>query len=171
MQENEALKTLLNRAGEDASHFVLAYVLAGPPETPYDTFILDVGNRNGIEIGMKIIGEGIAFGEIIEVTDRVSKGRLYSSPGATTEVYLGDTDSRITVKGQGGGNFLIELPKGILVKKGDTIRLPGDTVTVLGIVGRVDSKPSDPFDSVLVSSPVNIFEVPFVLVDLRKSLE
>ena len=79
-RENMELKEMLGR--KNSSHVVLAAILARPPETLYDTVLLDVGSNDGVAIGQKIfVGSTTIIGKITEVRAQQSVALLSSAPG------------------------------------------------------------------------------------------
>jgi len=168
--ENEELSALLNRA--EAQERVLAAVLTRPPQSRYDTFTIDIGANRSVSVGDVVLGPGdVPLGTVIEVYGGSSLVELYSSPGRVTDVRIND-DERTTAqaRGKGLGNFIIEMPRGIAVSVGEPIILSGITSRVLGIVGAVEVKETDPFQSVLLSSPVSMFTLRFVEVERTLAL-
>ncbi|OHA47308.1 MAG: hypothetical protein A2541_00790 [Candidatus Taylorbacteria bacterium RIFOXYD2_FULL_36_9] len=160
--ENEVLKDLLGRK-EIKGKTVLASILVKPPQIPYDTLIVDIGEDYEIKVGDKVLASAnVYIGEISEVLTHSSKIILYSSPDQKLPVKLGTNSVSVEAIGMGGGNFNISLPREVEVKEGDTIVIPSITANVFGIVEKVDFKEKDSFQTVLFKSPVNISELNFV---------
>ena len=161
-KENETLKDLLGRK-EIKQKTILASVLVKPPQTPYDSLLVDIGEDQGLEVGDKVIANANIFiGEVSEVLPHSAKVTLYSSPGRKLSVVLGLSQVSVEAVGIGGGNFHILLPREVEVKEGDVIIIPAITNNVFGIVEKINFKDTDSFQTVLFKSPVNISELSFV---------
>lgn len=155
-EENTFLRELLGRP--DHTVPMIAGVLTTPGRAPYDTLIIDVGEREGVPRGARVfVGESL-IGEVGDVSYRTSRVRLYSSPGEETPVLLIASSSPIhaSATGRGAGNFELRLPRGTGVAKGDLALVPGIDGFLLGVVGHIDSKSNDPFEMVLLRGPVSL---------------
>jgi cell shape-determining protein MreC len=162
LKENETLKDMLGRK-EIKNKTVLASILVKPPQTPYDTIIVDAGADYGVKVGDKVVANAnVYLGEVSEVQAHSSKITLYSSPGRKMSVVLGLNQVSVEAVGTGGGNFNITLPRELGVKEGDIIVIPAITSNVFGIVEKVNFKDTDSFQKVLFKSPVNISDLSFV---------
>lgn len=161
-KENENLKDLLGRK-EIIGKTVLATILAKPPQAPYDTLIVDIGEDYNVKIGDKAVAMAdVYIGEVSEVLPHAAKIALYSTPGRKLSVVLGINSVTVEAIGMGAGNFNIYLPREVEVKEGDVIVVPSITANVFGIVEKVNFNDKDSFQTVLFKSPVNISELSFV---------
>lgn len=162
--ENDLLKNLLGRK-DGVLNTILATVLVKPPQTPYDTLLVDIGLDYQAKVGDKVIANAnIYVGEVSEVYEHSAKVTLYSTPGWKLSVTLGENSISAEAIGIGGGNFNISLPKEVDIKEGDTITVPSIISNIFGIVEKVDSKEKDSAQTVLFKSPINISELKFVEV-------
>jgi cell shape-determining protein MreC len=162
--ENDSLKDLLGRK-ETKSKSVLAAVLVKPPQTPYDTLIIDIGENYNIKVGDKVIANAnVYIGEVNEVQAHSSKVLMYSTPGHKLSVVLGASSVTAEAVGVGGGNFNIFLPREVEVNEGEAIVIPAITANIFGIVEKVNFNDKDSVQTVLFKSPVNISELSFVEV-------
>ena len=167
-EENLELKKRLGRPFIPDT-VVTGFVLARPDKTPYDTFIIDIGEGAGIAAGDNVVlADDIIIGKIVEVYKDTAKVLLYSAPGEQIDVFVGAGGVAATAIGRGGGSFEIRLPRGVEVSEGDAVYLPGANRKILGYVAYVEMKPSDPFKTVIVRGPVNIFTVKEVEVIKNK---
>ena len=166
--ENDSLKDLLGRK-DTKQKTILASVLVKPPQVPYDSLIVDVGEDYQIKVGDKVMANAnVYIGEVSEVLSHSAKITLYSTPGRKLSVVLGLNLVTAEAVGMGGGNFNIFLPREIEVKEGDVIVIPSITANVFGIVEKVNFKDRDSFQTVLFKSPVNISGLNFVEIVLDK---
>jgi cell shape-determining protein MreC len=162
--ENDVLKDLLGRKDVKLPT-ILGAILNKPPFSPYDTLIIDVGVKDGVKVGDKIIANAnVYIGEVSEVYPQTSKVILYSTPGQKLSVIVGANSITTEAVGMGGGNFNIFLPREEEIIEGDIINLPSITTNVFGIVEKVNFQDKDSFQTILFKSPVNISELNFVEV-------
>ena len=149
-----------------------AAVLARPPLSPYDTFIIDIGEQGGVAAGSFVGGFGsVALGRVALVHGNTSAAVLFSAPGEETVVLVGEERVPLVARGMGGGAFEVRAPRDIPVLEKSMVFLPGFEPSIIGVVERIVEEPTDPFKRVLFRSPVNIFEVGFVEVDTDRSIE
>jgi len=175
LAENASLKEILGRKNE-ATPMILAAILAKPNKSPYDTLVIDAGEKQGLEKGDVVFALGnVPIGHVDSVYVNTSKVILFSNSGEKTQVVMGGELDRplgtgenvfLEAVGRGGGNFEIILPRDFTPVKGDEVVLPGITPYVLGIVETIISDPRDPFIKALLVSPVNIQELQFVEVKI-----
>jgi cell shape-determining protein MreC len=168
--ERDALRGLLGRSTTTEDHFLLAYVLATPNFTPYDTLVLDVGEDTGIFLGAKVMTDGgFVIGIITEVLPTRSIAQLYSSPGLRHDVIVGSARIPAIAHGIGGGNYRIELPKNIDITEGDEVSILGGVEEFLGVIERsiIDEKTG--IMTLFLRLPINMTELRSVIVDLSPS--
>lgn len=169
-QENESLKQLLGRQILNAENVVISAVLSRPDTSPYDTFVIDIGKDFGVKNGDSVYVSGNIFiGKIDGVYRNTSTVKLFSSPGEITSVSIGPQNISVKAKGRGGGNFIVELPRGTGVEKGDIITLPGIDIKLFAVVEEIESSPSDPFISIFFKNPINLNDIKWVYVVLSEN--
>lgn len=167
VQENEELKFELGR--ETSSKRILAYVLSGPGASPYDTLLLDAGEREGIQDGDTIfINGGLPIGRIQETYAHSSLVRLYSSPGEEVSVDVPPAHFIAKAYGRGGGSFLMNLPKDIEIRKGDLLSLPGIENGILGIAESVETDPVQSLKRVIFRSTFNVYQIEKVYIETKE---
>ncbi len=163
VKENEMLKGELGRTGSAPK--IIATILAKPNRTPYDTLVLDIGSDAGIRNDAVVYAGGeIAIGRIGEVSARTSKVVLYSTPDEKITARLEDKNIDVELIGRGGGNFEISIPRDVVVPEGARILLPSITPTIIATVVKTISDERDPFQKILLQSPVNIQELNYVYI-------
>ena len=166
-RENESLKELLGRSSP--KDVVAAGVLARPPVSPYDSLVIDAGERDGVREGARVYAFGdAALGKIASVRAGTALVSLYSSPGNSFEALLETSDGEfasVFVRGEGGGNFSIVLPRDFPVSVGAAVRLPGFSAAYLGRVSDIDSPPNEPTKTARFSFSFNMRDLVRVVVD------
>ncbi|MBI4118459.1 MAG: rod shape-determining protein MreC [Parcubacteria group bacterium] len=170
-KENDELRHYLGATKVDATA-ILAFVLVRPNRSPYDTLIVDRGGEDGLHVGDLVSAPGgVAIGTVTFVSGKTAKVTLFSSPGEKAVVEIGASALRVDAVGQGGGNFEAKLPRGIEVKKGDLVSLIEKRRIVLGIVESIKAEPADSFQILLFKLPVNIYELEWVEITKKQSLD
>jgi cell shape-determining protein MreC len=145
-------------------HEPLVRVISRPSQSPYDILILDIGTTR-VSVGDMIVGPGnIALGTITEVYSKTAKAKLFSSPGVETEAELAGSGATVILKGVGGGNMSLLVPKSFPVKTGDIFVRPGSRDRILAQVGSIQESEADSFKKVALSFPVSIFSIQWVLI-------
>jgi cell shape-determining protein MreC len=163
IERNRQLRAKLNRPATEASS-VLAAVLVQPNVSPYDSLVIDVGTDQNVAAGDLVIAAGdIVVGRIANVYPSTATVQLLSSPGVETRARI-DASVPVTAVGMGGGTFKGRVPRSVAVSEGDTVTIPGLNPNAFASVTSLQSEPTDPFDTVLFRSPVNIYEVSLVQV-------
>lgn len=156
--DNEQLKGLLGRKFDETPS-VIASVISRPPQTPYDSIIVDAGINQSVRVGDVVYG-GVdyAIGKVSAVYARSSLVTLFSSSGQKADVVVGTTSSSsmAVVEGRGGGNFYIKLPKNVEALVGAPILWPDSGVILLGSVEKVDSDSGGTYSYLYFKSPVNM---------------
>jgi cell shape-determining protein MreC len=171
--ENQDLKARLGRLREGTT-VTLAAVLARPPETPYDTLMLDVGSTGGVIQGDLVsVGGSVYVGKIQAVYPTTSRVVLFSSSGQTFDALLlhaGTTSLALKISGQGGGSLMAQVPAQTQVQKGDKVLLPSIATDLLATVSAVESNALSSFKTIYFELPINIHAVRFVEVRRQISL-
>ena len=187
--ENSQLKVLLNRtvSGNSPtapaattttttapSPYVLAAVLKRPPLAPYDELIIDIGQNDGVATGNLVYASGnVLIGRVSDTLGQTSKVALFSSPGMTYDILIGDSTTGKPIPavahGLGGGQFSVQVPRDVVVNVGDIVTVPSINNKTIGIVGGVITDPAQPFETILFTSLTNIYELRWALVDMNTS--
>ncbi len=167
-QENTDLKELLGRHSKNSS--ILAAVISKPPFSLYDTVVVDVGASDKVSVGDKVLAIGvIPIGVINAVYAHTSIIKLFSSAGEQINIKIGK-NIQTTAQAQGGGNFLIKLPKGTTINQSDPIAAPGIDADIFGSVQNIETNDNDPFIYVRFALPVNMTELNFVQIDRANTI-
>jgi len=163
-EENERLVNLLSRVSDTGR--IAAGVLLHPNISLYDTLVVDVGEENGIAVGNRVFAsDRVYIGIVEEIYKKTSRVRLLSSPDYETNIILGESDVELTAVGNGGGNFILMVPRNISVSVGENIRLPGLSGGLVGRVSVIESRQADAFQTVYARLPINIYTLPDVFIE------
>lgn len=158
------LKKLLGTRSE-APPAVLAGVLARPPESPYDTLVIDQGSHSSVMPGALVRGPGgVPVGKVSSVTAASARVVLFSAPGTATDGWAGEDRVPLTIHGAGAGAFLASVPKDAELSVGDTVYVAGEGAAPIGTVVRIDSDPSASAATLYIAPFLNPFSLTWVLV-------
>ncbi len=162
------LEESLGRSRDDDRLF--ANVLVGADRSPYDTIVIDAGEKEGVFVGNTVVysGSGV-IGEIVETTSYTAKIKLYSSPGEEHRVIVGSYNIPAVAIGRGMGNFEARVPQNSAVSAYDTV-LTAKNNLILGTVLLIEEKPEEPIKRIFFRLPFNITEIRNVEVILGKQL-
>jgi cell shape-determining protein MreC len=120
----------------------------------YSTITLSRGFVDGITEGKVVYIKGYqAVGLISQVYKSTSMMTLYSAPGKVTQAIIKESQIMVSLEGQGGGSFTIDVPKTIDIQVGQTVYLAEDQTMIVGTVSSVRNDPQDTFVRAYVRSP------------------
>ena len=163
-KENQDLKGMFGRI--DTTNRILSRILSKPPQSPYDTIVIDVGSRDGVNMGNKVyISDNIIVGTITSVAPHTSLVELFSDGDKKQVVVLERTGASYDLVGSGGANMTIQVPKEADILWGDIFTYPGLTPSVIGSVYYIDTNSQSSFKTVFLRIPGNIFQVKWVFVE------
>ena len=150
------LKDLHAASGETG---IVAGVLAGPPQSPYDALIVGAGEKDGIHTGMRVLSGGVPVGTVESVAPQSSRIALYSAPGTETAGWAGDKRIALVLHGEGGGVFSADVPKDAGISEGVLVYLPGPGALPVGTVVKVETDPSSPRATLRIRPVANPFSM------------
>lgn len=170
---SESLQMLVRGLGDEFNTFGRFFehgtgtpvaILSRAPQSPYGTLIVDGGSDLGIGIGDKVYFGEIIVGEVIETTPRSAKVGLISKEGERHDVVIMGPNLSVAAEGDGNGTLRIDLPKGIQIPDGSSVRLTGSPIALVGRILRSEIDRTDPFQHFFVQPPININEVQWLII-------
>lgn len=163
LAEERSLASLLGR--EKKEDEIVASVLSRPPQSPYDLFVIDIGEKNGVKVGARVsLPEGPVVGTVTDIFPSSSKVRLFSTAGEKIEAILERGNTPVVLEGRGGGSFRIVVPRETVAVVGDRVLSAESGSSLVAVVEGVEADPTDSFKEILARSPANIFSVRLVSV-------
>lgn len=161
-EENISLKERMGRLADPDA--VLATIILRPPQTPYDTLLLDVGTAEGVARGDLVsAGGSLLIGEVREAYAHSSRVVLFSSPGEIHDGFLdvgeGERREPLILEGQGGGSLVARIPRGVLVLAGSVVSVPSISANMAAVVEHVESSVMDSLQTLHLRLPTNFFEL------------
>ncbi len=165
LKENRELKSLFGQTG-NVGNRILARILSKPPQSPYDTFIIDTGSQNSVNIGNKVyISDTILIGTLGNIGTRTSIVNLFSKSGETSFLTNQRTGATYEVVGRGGANMSVEVPKDADILWGDVFTYPDIRTSIVGSVFYIDQSAQSSFKTILIRVPGNVFQTKWVMVE------
>ncbi len=167
LEENRQLKDMLGRVPDDYS--VIARVLIKPPQSFFDTLVLDVGISQGVFEGSRVFApSGQIVGSIKTASANTSNAALYSTSGGSVEAEMLGTGFVLQLEGRGDGNFFVKVPRAFEISEGDSFIIPGLTSHVIAVVERVNVGEDDSLKDVFLKSPAPLRSLSWVFVEVRR---
>lgn len=162
--ENKSLREILSYPVITQTN-VTARVISKPSQSLYDRIIIDRGQNDGITIGdMIIAGENILIAKIDSVSENNAQALLLSGNFFTGDAVVTRLGITVPIIGKGSGNFELHVPRDLDVRDGDVLTLPGFPQYIIGVIKSVEFDDRDPYQTVLVRTPMNVQELKFVRV-------
>ncbi len=163
--ENEEFRKILNIS--TSTDYIIAPIIKKPPFVAYDELIVDAGTNQNVSTSSIVYSTGeVPIGRVIDVFKNTSKVLLFSSPMEKHEVQIGKNYVGAVATGRGGGQYEIELPRGLNISLDDFVVSLDIGSKPLGKVTNIDSNPSLTFEKIIFSAPINIYELKWVKINI-----
>jgi cell shape-determining protein MreC len=160
--QNEALREIASLA-ESERGGKAARVLSSFRASPYGTFIIAAGERDGIARGDIVLTPGgFALGSVSDLDAHTATVDALFSPGKMTEVLVNDI--AFDAEGRGGGNARASIPRGAEVAVGDAAIVPQFGGRIAGVIGAIESASSSATQTLYLRLPHNTETLRFVYV-------
>lgn len=159
--DNEQLRAIVHLAREGSG--VTAPVVSSFATSPYGTFLIGAGGKDGIRAGSIVLTpDGFVVGRVSEVHphDALISGVLAS--GSSIDVVIGAIAA--TVEGRGGGNGRAEMPRDVPVATGTPAIAPTLGSRPIGILGRIESSQANAAETAYIQLPVNLSTLRYVYI-------
>lgn len=142
---------------------LLANVIGRPPQSPYDTLVIDVGRSDGVRLEAGVWWPpGVYLGEVVELNQQSSVVELLTSPGVEHAARAAGLP--LTTTGRGGDAFYGEVPDEDPLSVGTTVfsdryELP------IGVVAATESLPTTNLQAVYITRFVSSSVIDDVYVE------
>lgn len=137
-----------------STRVIVMYPLLEDITSVYSTVLLSKGFKDGVTVDMVVYIRGRQPVCVIkEVYTSTSLCKLFSAYGESIEGVLGDVT--LYVKGDGGGTYLADIPRGTVITDGDPVYLKRDQSMVLGNVVSVTRDDQAAFWKVYIRGAYN----------------
>lgn len=146
--------------------FIRAPIISKPNQSPYDTFLLGVGEADGVTAGAYIsINEISLLGTIDTIHGaHRSTGILFSSPNVETHARLERSNYDVILTGRGGGNMIVEVPREIETALGDRVLYPTHYNAVIGVIRDITFDDRNATKKLFITLPTNILTLDHVYI-------
>jgi hypothetical protein len=163
--ENTELRNMLHSSSTPR---IMAGVISRPPETPYDTMLIDRGSNDGIvENAPVYFSAGQAIGYVQSVFPDSAHVTLFSSPGVESTVYVFGPNIFTTAYGEGGGIIRLSVPQGIKISTDNIVILPSLEQGVLGKIDDIQSIPTEPEQHAYMTFDASLQSIRLVGIGVR----
>ncbi len=160
------LSDLKNESGRNVAGRLVTNIISRPPQSPFDTLVIDFGSSDGITVDSKAyLSDTIIVGTVQSVSPRSSIVSLFSTPNKKTDVVLLRTGASYSLEGNGGGNFKLEVPKDTDIVWGDSFMYPGSRTSLVANVYYIDSNSQSSFKTIYLRVPGNVFSSKYLFVE------
>ena len=135
---------------------IQAYPLLPTIASLYQTLRISKGFGDGVEVGMLAYGpKREVLGYVKEVSGHSALVDLFSAPSTEVSGVFARTGVAVILIGDGGGSYIVDLPRDIDVVRGDTVLFGEEESYVLGVVADVTSVQQDVGKRVYVRGAYN----------------
>jgi cell shape-determining protein MreC len=164
-RSQDLTKLLGGQSDQSATGNILAGVLARPPVSAYDTLVVAMGSKDGVQVGAEVYDAGgVPLGTVKSLTPHTATVELLSTAGLSTDGWEGEARVPITLVGTGAGTFTTSLSKAATSTIGDNVYVSGPGAVPVGTVARLEQNPSSPTVVLDIQPLVNIFSVTWVSI-------
>lgn len=176
--DNKALSDQFQTQTPKSQSLLPAEIVAAPGFIPGvsvpETLILDKGEADGVKVGQAVVYQNNLVGKIIKTSSFLSSAELVTNASFSFTAKTLGTQSFGVIKGQGGGEMILDnVVLSDTLKKQDTVLTKGDVnLAGLGlppdlVVGKITSiskSPSDLFQKAQVESLIDISKLTKVFI-------
>ncbi len=161
-EENLTLKESMGRSAQPNA--LLAAVLVRPPESPYDTLIIDAGEDKQVKVGDRVAASGaFLIGTVEAVYATTARIKLYSAPNTSYDAFLRGSIP-IRAEGIGGGSLKASVPHDAEAAAGDLVTLPGIEPNLSFVVESIEAGRGDSAAEIYMHLAANPFSLRFAEV-------
>lgn len=137
-------------------------VVGTPPQTHYDTLLVSLQDDHSVAVGDIALFDGFVLGSVSEIGSRAALVTLYSSPGTTLDVRVGDPSAIVVAHGLGGGSFVFDTPNEVDFAVGDTVLRAANETHVVGVVRSITGDPDKTSKRVHAQTVIAFPDIRFV---------
>ena len=164
------LEALLNLKKQLALPVTGARVVAYDPSQWSRCVIVDMGTKDGVAVGLPVLGDGGIVGRIVETYAHYAKVMLIVDRNSGADALVQRTRVRGILQGKGGNRCSLEyVPQNADVEVGDLVLASGlggifPAGQVFGRVTQVNKKADGPFQEIIVTPGANLSALEEVLI-------
>lgn len=160
--ENEALRAIAQLA-ETEGDGLAARVLSSLASSPYGTFVIGAGERDGVTPGSLVLTlGGFLLGTVSDTDSHTATVHALFSPGNIVDLIADDV--AFSAEGRGSGNARAEIPRDAKIAVGAAASVPAYFGRPAGIIGKIESASSSATQTLFLRLPLNLDTLRFVYV-------
>lgn len=176
--DNKALRDQFQTTNPRSANLISAQIVGAPGFIPGisvpEFIVINRGENDGVRIGNAVVFKENLIGKVVKTSSYLSSVLLISNSISSFTGKTLETNTSGVVKGQGGGELILD---NILLsenlKNGDTVLTKGDVNSqgtglppnlIVGKITSVSKKPSDLFQKAEVTSLVDFVKIQEVFI-------
>lgn len=170
VHENAVLRSELSLPASERSREGIAAFVVGKSRTgAFGTFLINRGERDGIQAGRVVFSQGVLVGRVTEVFASTSIVTPITNVNSVIPVVLAESRGMGLLKGGVRGLSVEEVPRDVAIKQGEAVVTSalGGVVPAGILVGTVQSvtgNPADVFQTVAVKPSASFNTIELVMV-------
>ncbi len=137
-------------------------VIARPPRTHFDTFLVELNADNVVRVGDQVFFENFLLGEVVTVSKQSARVSLFSSSGTTIDARVGAPSGIVVMRGLGGGSFVFDIPDQVVISVGDPITDQSQGTHIIAFVDSIVEHPDSTLKTVRAYTPVSFSNINYV---------
>lgn len=161
VEENARLQDTLGLHTEDT--IAVGRVIARPPRTHYDTFLVALKENHPVAKGDAAFFENTLLGEVVAVGPRSALVSLFSTAGMQVDARVGEPTGIVVLKGLGGGAFTFDVPDEVLISDGSLVVSASQDTDVLAVVDGIVVDPDTTLKKVYAHIPVTFSAIRYLM--------
>jgi rod shape-determining protein MreC len=176
--DNKALRDQFQTQNPKSSDLLEADIIGAPAFIPGvsvpETLILDRGESDGIKVGQVVVYEDNLVGKVVGVSSFLTSVMLVTNPSSSFTAKTLETQSQGVIKGQGGGEMILDnVVLSDSLQREDTVLTGGNVNSsglgfppdlVVGKINAISKNPSDLFQKADVKSLIDFSKLTKVFV-------
>lgn len=137
--ENRRLRRELGFLGPDLTG--IGRVVVAPPRTNYDTLLVALSDDNTVMEGDLALFESVLVGRVVKTGGDAALVELFTAPGITFDVRVGEPAAIVVAHGVGGGAFVFDVSSDVTLALGAAVVSATHEARLMGTVKRVTADP------------------------------
>jgi len=178
MEDNKALRDQFETKNPISTNLIPAQVVGAPGFLPGITvpenYTIDKGEADGVSFGDAVVFKDNLVGRVVKTTQFLSSVQIVTNSSSLFTVKTLETNALGVIKGQGGGNLILDnVVLSETLKLGDMVLTKGDLDIngggfvpdlIVGEITAISKNPSDLFQRAKIKSRVDFSKITKVYV-------
>lgn len=159
-EENQQLKKELGL--REARETGIGRVISRPPRTHYDTLLVSLTEGHSVSRGDIAVFEGAVLGEVLRTNSAAAVVQLFSAPGVTNDVRVGEPSAIVVIHGLGGGSYVFDVSDDVALEPGDVLISARYGTHTFGVVSTISEDPDRTTKRVYAHLPAPLSDIRFI---------